>query len=44
MNKCFAALAVSPWLQELLKNMQPILIALQEKIQGLTAQLQKAAQ
>jgi len=40
----FAALDVPSWMKELLGNSQPILIALQEKISALTAQLQLAAQ
>ena len=39
----FAALAVAGWMKELLGNSQPILLALQEKIRGLTVQLQAAA-
>jgi transposase len=42
-ERTFAALSVPKWMKELLKNMQPILIALQERIQALTIQLQKAA-
>src|SRR6266516_2260631 len=38
--RTFAALQVSDWIKELLQNSQPILIALQEKISTLTAQLQ----
>jgi transposase len=41
--RAFAALQVSDWMKELLQNSQPILIALQEKISALTAQLQNAA-
>ncbi len=41
--RTFAALQVSDWIKELLQNSQPILIALQEKISALTAQLQSAA-
>ena len=41
--RTFAALQVSDWIKELLQNSQPILIALQEKISTLTAQLQSAA-
>src|SRR6266481_9808726 len=39
----FTALQVPEWMQELLRNSQPILIALQEKIGALTLQLQAAA-
>jgi len=42
-RRCFATLAVPEWMQELLRNSQPILIALQEKIGALTLQLQAAA-
>jgi transposase len=42
-ERTFAALLVPRWMKELLQNMQPILLALQEKIQGLTMQLQNAA-
>jgi transposase len=41
--RTFAQLQVSEWMKELLSNMQPILLALQEKIRALTAQLQAAA-
>jgi transposase len=41
--RTFAQLSVPEWMKELLSNMQPILLALQEKIQGLTQQLQAAA-
>src|SRR5213594_3066398 len=41
--RSFAALQVPSWLKELLSNSQPILLALQEKIRALTAQLQSAA-
>jgi transposase len=41
--RSFAALQVPNWLKELLSNSQPILMALQEKIHALTAQLQSAA-
>ena len=39
----FAALQVPCWLKELLANTQPVLLALQEKINELTLQLQAAA-
>jgi transposase len=39
----FASLPVPAWMKELLGNSQPILVALQEKIQALTVQLQSAA-
>jgi transposase len=41
--RTFAQLQVAEWMKELLSNMQPILLALQEKIRALTAQLQAAA-
>src|SRR5882724_631805 len=41
--RTFAQLQVSEWMKELLSNMQPILLALQEKIRALTAQLQATA-
>src|SRR5206468_11251410 len=41
--RTFAALQVSDRIKELLQNSQPILMALQEKISTLTAQLQSAA-
>src|SRR2546421_4410929 len=41
--RTFALLGVPAWMKELLSNMQPILLALQEKIRALTAQLQAAA-
>jgi transposase len=41
--RTFALLSVPEWMKELLTNSQPILVALQEKIQALTAQLQGAA-
>src|SRR5438477_3114235 len=41
--RTFAQLQVPEWMQELLSNSQPILLALQEKIRALTAQLQAAA-
>jgi transposase len=39
----FTSLRVPAWMKELLGNSQPILVALQEKIQALTLQLQTAA-
>jgi len=41
--RTFAVLQVPAWMKELLGNSQPILVALQEKIQALTQQLQAAA-
>src|SRR6184192_2065073 len=41
--RTFAQLQVLEWMKELLFNSQPILLALQEKIRALTAQLQAAA-
>src|SRR5438477_1025027 len=41
--RTFAALQVPEWMKELLQNSQPILLALEEKIRALTAQLQAAA-
>src|SRR5438874_157189 len=41
--RTFALLQVPAWMKELLANSQPILVALQEKIRGLTQQLQAAA-
>ena len=41
--RTFAQLQVPAWMKELLQNSQPILLALQEKIHALTAQLQAAA-
>jgi transposase len=38
----FAGVALPAWIKELLQNSQPILVALQEKIQALTVQLQNA--
>jgi transposase len=40
----FGALDLPGWMKELLHNSQPILVALQEKIQTLTLQLEAAAQ
>ena len=42
-ERTFALLPVPEWIKELLSNSQPILLALQEKIQSLTGQLQAAA-
>jgi transposase len=42
-RRTFAALGVPAWMKELLSNMQPILLALEEKIHALTVQLQGAA-
>ncbi len=39
----FAALPVPEWMKQLLANSQPVLLALQEKINVLTVQLQSAA-
>jgi transposase len=41
--RAFAVLAVPEWMKELLKNSQPVLLALEEKIRALTVQLQGAA-
>src|SRR5438132_4656388 len=41
--RAFAALPVPQWMKELLANMQPILMALQQKIASLTIQLQSSA-
>jgi transposase len=41
--RTFALLQLPAWMKELLCNSQPILVALQEKIQALTGQLQEAA-
>jgi transposase len=41
--RTFAVLEVPPWMKQLLENSQPILLALEEKIRALTAQLQRAA-
>jgi transposase len=38
----FSALDLPPWIKELLHNSQPILLALQEKIQAVTLQLEGA--
>src|SRR5438132_2610297 len=42
-RRTFAVLGVPAWMKELLSNMQPILLALEEKIHALTVQLQGAA-
>src|SRR5439155_18962473 len=42
-GRTFAQLQVPEWMKELLQNSQPILLALEEKIRALTAQLQAAA-
>jgi len=42
-RRTFATLAVPAWMKELLKNSQPILRALEEKIRALTMELQSAA-
>src|SRR5947199_4668239 len=42
-GRTFAQLQVPEWMKELLQNSQPILLALEEKIRDLTAQLQAAA-
>jgi transposase len=42
-NRVFAALRVPQWMRVLLQNSQPILIALQAKIESLSVQLQSAA-
>ena len=42
-RRAFAMLSVSQWMRELLGNSQPILLALQQKIDQLTLQLQNAA-
>ena len=42
-RRTFAALQVPAWMKELLQNTQLILLALEEKIRALTAQLQEAA-
>jgi transposase len=41
--RTFAQLQVPEWMKELLQNSHPILLALQEKIRALSAQLQAAA-
>jgi transposase len=42
-RRAFAALRVPQWIKELLGNSQPVVLALQEKIDQLTLQLQNAA-
>jgi transposase len=42
-RRAFAALSVPQWIKQLLGNSQPIVLALQEKIDQLTLQLQNAA-
>ena len=42
-ERTFATLCVPRWIRELLGNNRPVLLALQEKIQALTLQLQAAA-
>jgi transposase len=42
-GRTLAALAVPEWMKELLKNSQPVLLALEAKIRALTVQLQTAA-
>src|SRR5215212_2043970 len=42
-RRTFAALAVPEWMKKLLRNSQPILLALEEKIRALTVQLQAGA-
>jgi transposase len=42
-ERAFAKLMVPAWMKELLANSQPILLALEEKIRALSAQLQSAA-
>jgi transposase len=42
-RRTFAALAVPAWMKLLLNNSQPVLLALEEKIRALRAQLQSAA-
>jgi transposase len=42
-RRAFAKLPVAAWMKELLANSQPILVALEEKIRALSAQLQSAA-
>jgi transposase len=43
-RRAFASLAVPQWIKELLDNSQPVVCALQQKIDQLTLQLQSAAQ
>jgi len=42
-RRAFAALAVPQWIKELLGNSQPVVLALQKKIDQLTLQLQNAS-
>jgi transposase len=42
-RRAFASLAVPQWMKQLLGNSQPVVLALQEKIDQLTLQLQNAA-
>jgi transposase len=42
-RRAFAALAVAQWMRDLLGNTQPVLLALQQKIDQLTLQLQNDA-
>ena len=42
-RRAFASLAVPEWIKQLLGNSQPLVLALQEKIDQLTVQLQNAA-
>ena len=42
-RRAFAQLQVPEWMREMLSNTEPVLLALQEKINTLTAQLQSAA-
>jgi transposase len=42
-RRTFATLEVPEWMKELLKNSQPILLGVEEKIRALTVQLQAAA-
>ncbi|HEY4272784.1 MAG TPA: IS110 family transposase [Candidatus Udaeobacter sp.] len=43
-NRAFAALGVPRWMKQLLQNSQPIVLALQAKVDELTRQLQSEAQ
>jgi transposase len=42
--RSFAQLQLPEWMRQLLQNMQPILVSVQQKIRALTAQLQAAAE
>src|SRR5262249_14230280 len=42
-ERTFAQLQLPEWLRQLLENMQPIIVSVQEKIRALTAQLEAAA-